>query len=54
MGWTWYRATHYFKNGGIDRRAECDAYFMEGLNRGYTEITVKSKENILINTVGLS
>ena len=38
MGWTWYRATHYFKNGGIDRRAECDAYFMEGLNRGHYEV----------------
>lgn len=38
MGWTWYRATHYFPNGGIDRRAECDAYFMEGLNRGHYEV----------------
>lgn len=33
MGWTGYCATHY-KNGKIDRKAECDAYFMEGLNRG--------------------
>ena len=33
MGWTGYYATHY-KNGKIDRKAECDAYFMEGLNRG--------------------
>lgn len=33
MGWTGYKATHY-KNGKIDRKAECDAYFMEGLNRG--------------------
>lgn len=38
MGWTWYRATRYFPNGGIDRRAECDAYFMEGLNRGHYEV----------------
>lgn len=38
MGWTWYRATHYYPNGGIDRRAECDAYFMEGLNRGHYEV----------------
>lgn len=33
MGWTSIPAT-YFKNGKIDRKAECDAYFMEGLNRG--------------------
>ena len=38
MGWTWYRATHYYPNGGIDRRAECDAYFMEGLNRGHYDV----------------
>ena len=33
MGWTSYHATNY-KNGRIDRKAECDAYFMEGLNKG--------------------
>lgn len=38
MGWTSYHATHYKKNGTIDRKAECDAYFMEGLNRGYYEV----------------
>lgn len=37
MGWTSYHATHY-KNGKIDRRAECDAYFMEGLNRGHYDV----------------
>ena len=37
MGWTWYHATHY-KNGKIDRKAECDAYFTEGLNRGHFEV----------------
>lgn len=37
MGWTSYHATHY-KNGKIDRKAECDAYFLEGLNRGYFEV----------------
>lgn len=41
MGWTSYRATHY-KNGKVDRKAECDAYFMEGLNRGYYDILKSS------------
>ena len=40
MGWTSYNATHY-KNGKIDRKAECDAYFLEGLNAGHFEV-VKS------------
>lgn len=33
MGWTYQHATHY-KNGKIDRHAECDGYFMESLNAG--------------------
>lgn len=37
MGWTSYVA-QYYKNGKIDRKKECDAYFLEGLNRGYYEI----------------
>lgn len=37
MGWTSYRAEHY-KNGTIDRKAECDAYFMEGLNKGHYNV----------------
>lgn len=41
MGWTSYHATHY-KNGRVDRKAECDAYFMEGLNRGYYEVLKSS------------
>ena len=41
MGWTSYHATHY-KKGRIDRKAECDAYFMEGLNRGYYDILKSS------------
>lgn len=41
MGWTSYHATHY-KNGRIDRKAECDAYFMEGLNRGYYNVLKSS------------
>lgn len=40
MGWTSYHAS-YYKNGKIDRKAECDAYFMEGLNRGHFNV-VKS------------
>jgi hypothetical protein len=38
MGWTSYHASHYkVKNGirTVDRKAECDAYFMEGLNKGH-------------------
>jgi len=38
MGWTSYRATHYKPNGTVDKKAECDAYFMEGLNRGHFEV----------------
>lgn len=38
MGWTSYHATHYMANGQINRKAECDAYFMEGLNRGHFHI----------------
>ena len=41
MGWTGYYATHY-KNGKIDRKAECDAYFMEGLNRGHFKVLKSS------------
>ena len=41
MGWTSYHATHY-KNGKIDRKAECDAYFLEGLNAGYYDVLKSS------------
>lgn len=37
MGWTSYHAT-YYKNGKVDRKAECDAYFMEGLNTGWYRV----------------
>lgn len=37
MGWTSYHAS-YYKNGTVDRKAECDAYWEEGLNRGYFKI----------------
>ena len=41
MGWMGYRAK-YYKNGKVDRKAECDAYFMEGLNRGYYDVLKSS------------
>lgn len=41
MGWTSYHAS-YYKNGKIDRKAECDAYFMEGLNRGHYKVLKSS------------
>lgn len=37
MGWTSYHAEHY-KKGKVDRKAECDAYFLEGLSRGYFDV----------------
>lgn len=37
MGWTGIIATHY-KNGRIDRKAECDDYFEDGLNKGHYKI----------------
>ena len=41
MGWTSYHATHY-KKGNIDRKAECDTYFLEGLNRGCYDVLKSS------------
>lgn len=44
MGWTSYCASHYKYVKGkrtVDRKAECDAYFMEGLNKGHFNV-VKS------------
>ena len=40
MGWTSYHAAHY-KNGKIDSKAECDSYWLDGLNAGHFEV-VKS------------
>ena len=42
MGWTSYHATYYNKHGEIDRKRECDAYWLEGLNRGYFEVIKSS------------
>lgn len=35
MGWTSYSPTHFDSHGNVNRKAECDAYFLEGPNRGY-------------------
>ena len=49
MGWTGIRATHYKwigkgynRSSVVDRKAECDAYWEEGLNRGHFKV-VKSR-----------
>ena len=41
MGWTESSATYFYKNGSVNRKAECDGYFMDSLNRGHYKI-VKS------------
>lgn len=41
MGWTSYHANYYDKRGRIDRKRECDAYWLEGLNAGHFTV-VKS------------
>lgn len=41
MGWTSYYAD-YYKNGKIDRKAECDAYFMDSLNKGLYKVLKSS------------
>lgn len=38
MGWTGYQANYKYDNGQINRKKECDSYFLEGLNRGYYRI----------------
>lgn len=38
MGWTETGAIHYLKNGAVDRKAECDGYFTEGLNAGHYKV----------------
>lgn len=42
MGWTSYHAAYYKSNGEVDRKKECDAYFMEGLNRGHFKVLKSS------------
>lgn len=41
MGWTSYEATYFKKNGDIDRKAECDAYFMRD-NAGHYKVLKSS------------
>jgi len=61
MEWTSYHARNY-KNGKINRKAECDAYFSEGCNKDYFKIMHSSMietvyyaaiqsiaENIIVN-----
>ena len=38
MGWTSYQATHFYNGGQINRKKECDSYFLDGLNAGWYEI----------------
>ena len=38
MGWTSYHAEYYKKNGAVERKAECDAYFLKGLNKGHYQV----------------
>ena len=38
MGWTSYRPTYFKPNGQVDRKAECDAYFMGDCNKGYYNV----------------
>lgn len=38
MGWTSYHAQHYNRNGSVNRKAECDDYFLGGLNKGCYEV----------------
>lgn len=42
MGWLEYRATHFYKDGTINRKKECDAYFEDSLNRSHFKV-VKSR-----------
>ena len=42
MGWTSYHASFYKNNGSVDRKAECDDYFLGGLNKGYYRILKSS------------
>ena len=37
MGWTSYHAK-YYKDGRVDRKAECDAYWEKGLNAGHYQV----------------
>ena len=57
MGWTEYRAS-YFRSGKIDRKAECDAYFLESqagiLGNSITEMKAFLSNISLKNRVNLT
>lgn len=38
MGWTSYNAKYYTRKGTVDRKRECDAYWLEGLNSGHFNV----------------
>lgn len=38
MGWTFYSPTHFCKDGQINRKRECDGYFLEGANQGFYDV----------------
>lgn len=38
MGWTECSAKYFYKNGSVNRKAECDGYFMDSLNNGHYKI----------------
>lgn len=40
MGWTSYRATHYNKNGSVNRKAEMDEHWTQREHNGYPELNV--------------
>lgn len=42
MGWIGYVPTHFTKSGNINRKAECDAYFMEEPNKGHFNVLKSS------------
>ena len=42
MGWTSYHAQYYTKSGRVDRKRECDAYWLEGLNAGHFAVVKSS------------
>lgn len=46
MGWTSYHA-EYYKKGTVDRKAECDAYFTQGLNAGHFKV----ERSVLVGSV---
>ena len=38
MGWTGYEPQYFKESGAVDRKKECDSYFLEGLNRRHFNV----------------